>query len=118
LPTTKGLGEHEGYDHADKVANGLGQLEDAVDFAANGGGVEVGDQAVHTGVGGIVNTGGGAGEEEVTESSGGMKSWGEGAQPGGGTPDEGGCCEEFAAVVFIAQPTPDRVEDGADDQGA
>ena len=96
----------------------MGQLQDAIHLAAHLGGIQVGNEAVHTGVARIIDTGGGAGDQEVGEPCGGMELGCQGAQPGGGAPDERGRRQQLAAVVLVAQPTPQRVKERANDEGA
>ncbi|MPM67121.1 hypothetical protein SDC9_114038 [bioreactor metagenome] len=118
LPTTQGSREQEGNDHTDQITDGLGELQNTVHFAANFGGIEVRDQTVHTGVTGIVNTGRGTGDHKIREARRGVEPWGESAEPGGGAPDEGGGCQQLSAVIFVAQPAPQWVEERSDDKSA
>jgi hypothetical protein len=111
-PPADDVPEHQRQDHPQEVTDGTGQLENAVDPPPHPGAEVVGDEAVEARVGGVVNAGGGAGDQE------GPVVGGDGVQPGGGAPDEGRQRQQFGAGVPVVEIAPDGVEDGADNQRA
>ncbi len=104
--------DDQGQDHADQVSEGLRELENAVDLAAQAGAEIVGDEGIEARIGGVVNAGGGAGGQEAAKGA------HDGIHPGGGAPDQRGQREQSGARVAVIQVAPDRIEDGGDDEGA
>ncbi len=104
------VAQGRGQDHPQHVAYGRGKLQQTVNFPAHGGTEVVRDQAVQAGVAGVVNASRGSGEQE--RRIGGS----DGAEPGGGAPDERGQRQQFGPGVAVVQVAPQRIENSPHDQ--